>query len=382
MFLTRTRQVVGLDIGSHAVKMVVLRQAKGDLPFELVHFGVAELPDESIVEGAVAMPSAVAQSVSALLDQHKVRAKHVAVSVSGNAVIVRRLSMSRRSPDEFRESLPWEAEEHIPFDIEEVDLDFAILEEDEEQDLMEVVLVAAKRDRVDEYVEVVEKANRRATIMDIDAFAVQNAFEYAYPERQFEDVAILNLGASIVNVAVVEGGKPAFWRDIAVGMRLYTQALQRQFMLDAVDAEDLLRQVSRAEAERLAGVDSDDRGLAEFAADDEEGADLQDAARDPRVREVIAQVSDRVAGEIKKTFDFYASQSGSEHFDAVFLAGGGAHITDLARKLEERMGWPVERMDPLRRVEVPEDAFDSEYVWQNGPESAVALGLALRGVTE
>lgn len=383
MFLTRTRQVVGLDIGSHAVKMVVLRQAKGDLPFELAHFGVAELPDESIVDGAVAVPGAVAQSVSALLDQHKVKGRQVATSVSGNAVIVRRVSMTRRDPEELRESLPWEAEEYIPFDIEEVDLDFAILEENEEQDTMEVVLVAAKRDRVDEYVDVVARSSRKTTVMDIDAFAVQNAFEFAYPERQFEDIAILNLGASLVNVAVLEGGKPAFWRDIAVGMRLYTQALQRHFMLDYLDAEDLLRQVSRVDAKRLAGGgESGGRGLAEFAADGEGGAELQDAAADPRVREVIGQVSDRVANEIKKTFDFYEAQSGREHFDAVFLAGGGAHITDLARRLEERLGWPVERMDPLRRVRIPEDAFDAEYVWENGPESAVAMGLALRGVTE
>lgn len=372
---------MGLDIGSHSVKMVALRQAKGEMPFELAHFGVAELPDESIVDGAVAAPDAIAQSISALFDQHQVKSKLVATSVSGNAVIVRRVTMPRTDPDSLRESLPWQAEEYIPFSIDEVDLDFAILDENEEQNTMDVVLVAAKRDRVDEYVEVIERASRKASIMDIDAFAVQNAFEFAYPERQFEDIAILNLGAGLVNVAVLEGGRPAFWRDIAVGMRLYTQALQRHFMLDFMDAEDLLRQVSRADARRVAGGD-DDRGLAEFAAEGEDGADLRDAATDPRVHEVIGQVSDRIAGEIKKTFDFYEAQAGREHFDAVFLAGGGAHVTALSRRLEERLGWPVEVMDPLRRIRVPEDAFDAEYVWENGPEAAVALGLALRGVTE
>lgn len=383
MFLTRTRQVVGLDIGSHAVKMVALRVAKGELPFELTHFGVAELPEESIVDGSVAEPEAVAQTVAALLDQHKVRSKTCATSISGNAVIVRRVSMARKDPEELRESLPWEAEEYIPFDVEEVDLDFAILAEDEEQDTMDVVLVAAKRDRVDEYVEVIERARRSAAIMDLDAFAVQNAFEFSYPERQFEDIAILNLGASVINMAVLEAGRPAFWRDIAAGMRQYTQALQRHFMLDPLDADDLLRRVGRAEA-RASGQDSMglERGLAEFAGEGEQGAELEDAAADPRVREVIGQISDRIVAEVKKTFDFYETQAMREHFDAVFLSGGGAHVPDLARKLEERLGWPVERLDPLRRVQIPDSSFDPEYVWEHGPEATVALGLALRGVTE
>lgn len=383
MFLTRTRQVVGLDIGSHAIKMVVLRAAKGELPFELTHFGVAELPEESIVDGSVAEPDAVAQTIAALLEQHKVRGKLVATSISGNAVIVRRVSMARKDPEELRESLPWEAEEYIPFDVDEVDLDFAILGEDEEQDSMDVVLVAAKRDRVDEFVDVIERAKRTAAVMDLDAFAVQNAFEFSYPERQFEDIAILNLGASVINMAVLEEGRPAFWRDIAIGMRQYTQALQRHFMLDELDAEDLLHRVSRADAHAAGQEATDpDRGLAGFSGEGEAGADLEDAAADPRVREVIGQISDRIVAEVKKTFDFYETQAMREHFDAVFLAGGGAHISDLARKLEERLGWPVERLDPLRRVQIPDSSFDPEYVWENGPRATVALGLALRGVTE
>lgn len=382
MFLTRTRQVVGLDIGSHAVKMVALRQAKGELPFELAHFGVAELPDEAVIDGAVVEPAVVAQTIAALLEQHKVRAKGVATSISGNAVIVRRVSMARMDPEKLRESLPWEAEEYIPFDIEEVDLDFAILDQDEEQRTMDVVLVAAKRDRVDEYVDVIGRAKRNTSIMDIDAFAVQNAFEFSYPERQFEDIAILNLGASIVNMAVLEGGRPAFWRDIATGMRQYTRALQRHFMLDALDAEELFRRACREEARELAGNGEGGLGLAAFAGESEQGAELRDVAADPRVREVIGQISDKIASEIKKTFDFYETQAMREHFDAVFVAGGGAHVPDLARRLEARLGWPVERLDPLRRVQVPAAAFDPDYVSENGPQASVALGLALRGATE
>jgi len=380
MFLNRTRQIIGLDIGSHAIKMVALRPTKGELPFELAHFGVAELPEETIVDGAIAKQEPVTQTITELFEQHKVKSALVAASVSGNAVIVRRITLPRQDADALREALPYQAEEHIPFDIDDVDLDFAILAEDEESDSMDVVLVAAKRERVDEHVAAIEAAKRTATIMDIDAFAVQNAFEFNYPERQFEDVALLNLGSSVINMAVLEGGNPSFWRDIAIGMQQYVVALQRQFMLDAFDAEEVLRRVSRNAGAR--GASEPDQSLAEWSGDGEEGADLQDAATDPRVLEVIGQVSDRIIGEISKTFDFYQAQAMREHFDAVFLAGGGAHITDLAERLQNRMGWPVETFDPLRRVLIPEGMFDPEYIRDSGPESTVALGLALRGVME
>ncbi|NKB87975.1 MAG: type IV pilus assembly protein PilM [Acidobacteria bacterium] len=377
MFLNRTRQIIGLDIGSHAIKMVALRPAKGELPFELTHFGVAELPEETIVDGAIVNEDPVVETIAELFEQHKIKSPFVAASVSGNAVIVRRVTLPRQDPEDLREALPYEAEEHIPFDIDDVDLDFAILSEDEDSDSMDVVLVAAKRERVDEHVAVIEEAKRTATIMDIDAFAVQNAFEFSYPERQFEDIAILNLGASVINMAVLEGGNPSFWRDIAIGMQQYVIALQRQFMLDAFDAEEVLRRVSRGE-----GGAGTAGSLAEWSADGEEGADLQDAAADPRVIEVIGQVSDRIIGEIVKTFDFYQAQAMRDHFDAVFLAGGGAHVNDLAERLRDRLGWPVETLDPLRRVAVPESQFDPEYVHGSAPESTVALGLALRGVME
>lgn len=380
MFLNRTRQIIGLDIGSHAIKMIALRPTKGDMPFELVHFGVAELPEETIVDGAIVDEEPVIETIAELFSQHKIKSRFVAASVSGNAVIVRRVTLPRQDADKLRKALPYEAEEHIPFDIDDVDLDFAILAEDEESDSMDVVLVAAKRERVDEHVAVIEAAKRTATIMDIDVFAVQNAFEYNYPERQFEDVAILNLGSSVINMAVLEGGNPSFWRDIAIGMQQYVIALQRQFMLDAFDAEEVLRRVSRNAAAR--DTSEPDRSLAEWSDEGEEGADLQDAATDPRVLEVIGQVSDRIISEISKTFDFYQAQAMRENFDAVFLSGGGAHIRDLGERLQTTLGWPVEIFDPMRRIAIPEGLFDPEYIRDSGPESTVALGLALRGVME
>ena len=397
----RTKGIVGLDIGSHAVKLVAMKPQRGDMPYQLTHFGVAELPSESIVEGAVVRPGDVAQVIRDLLRNNKIKGSRIATAVSGHAVIVRRVTMPRMDEDELRESIVWEAEEYIPFDVDDVNLDFAILDDNTESNDMDVVLVAAKRDRIEEFVSVIEEAGRDPVVVDVDAFALQNAFELSYPERQHEDIALLNLGASVINVAVLEEGHPVFWRDITLGVRQYVAALQREFMLDYFDAEEVLQRAGRGAGvdekleTELGGWDEGDEysyegepaaapeAPAEGRAARGEGGDavggIRDAARDPRVQEVIGEVSERLITEIKKTFDFYHAQSMRERFDAIFLAGGGAHVGDLTLRLEQRLGTPVELLDPLRRVAIPSKSFDPEYVRSIAPQAAVAVGLAMRG---
>ena len=403
----RSKGIVGLDIGSHAVKVVAMKPQRGDTPFQLTHFGIAELPSESIVEGAVVRPGDVAEVIRDLLNNNKIKDSRIATAVSGHAVIVRRVTMPRMDEAELRESIVWEGEEYIPFDVDDVNLDFAILDEDEEGSDMDVVLVAAKRDRIDEFMSVIEEAGRYPVVVDVDAFALQNAFESAYPERQHEDVALLNIGASVINAAVLEEGRPVFWRDITMGVRQYVAALQREFMLDYFDAEEVLRRSGSGAAggneqmdAELGGWDEDneydvnDDTIEDEApfegdepADDAAGGGgdedavggIRDAATDPKVREVVGEVSERLITEIKKTFDFYHAQSMRERFDAIFLAGGGAHVADLTVRLEQRLGTPVELLDPLRRVSIPSKAFDPEYVRSIAPQAAVAVGLAMRG---
>jgi type IV pilus assembly protein PilM len=400
----RSKGIIGLDIGSHAVKLVAMKPQRGDNPYQLTHFGVAELPSESIVEGAVVRPGDVAQVIRDLLNNNKIKGSRIATAVSGHAVIVRRVTMPRMDEDELRESIVWEAEEYIPFDVDDVNLDFAILDENDEANEMDVVLVAAKRDRIDEFIAVIEEAGRDPVVVDVDAFALQNAFELSYPERQHEDVALLNMGASVINVAVLEEGRPVFWRDITLGVRQYVAALQREFMLDYFDAEEVLRRAGSGavrdgeqmdtelggwEADEEDDYSYDDIGedtipettAPEFEAGDgdQEVGGIRDASRDPRVQEVVGDVSERLITEIKKTFDFYHAQSMRERFDAIFLAGGGAHVADLTLRLEQRLGTPVELLDPLRRVTIPTKSFDPEYVRSIAPQAAVAVGLAMRG---
>lgn len=398
----RSKGIIGLDIGSHAVKLVAMKPQRGDHPYQLTHFGVAELPSESIVEGAVVRPGDVAQVIRDLLSTNKIKGSRIATAVSGHAVIVRRVTMPRMDEDELRESIVWEAEEYIPFDVDDVNLDFAILEENDDDNEMDVVLVAAKRDRIDEFMAVIEEAGRDPVVVDVDAFALQNAFELSYPERQHEDIALLNMGASVMNVAVLEEGRPVFWRDITLGVRQYVAALQRELMLDYFDAEDALRRAGSAitsDAEHmeadLGGWEADedddeftydDDGLDDtyeedpaVDAGDNEVAGSTDGSGDQRIQEVVSEVSERLITEIKKTFDFYHAQSMRERFDAIFLAGGGAHVADLTQRLEQRLGTPVELLDPLRRVSIPTKSFDPEYVRSIAPQAAVAVGLAMRG---
>ncbi len=407
----RTKGIIGLDIGSHAVKLVVMKPQRGDIPYQLTHFGVAELPSESIVEGAVVRPGDVAQVIRDLLVNNKIKGSRIATAVSGHAVIVRRVTMPRMDEDELRESIVWEAEEYIPFDVDDVNLDFAILDENEEANEMDVVLVAAKRDRIDEFMAVIEEAGRQSVIVDVDAFALQNAFELSYPERQNEDIALLNIGASVINAAILEEGRPVFWRDITLGVRQYVAALQREFMLDYFDAEEVLRRAGSAVPDEHEQMDAelggweadaedeysyDDAGAEETledtladnapvdggdvdGGDDDAAGGIRDASNDPRVQEVVGEVSERLITEIKKTFDFYHAQSMRERFDCIFLAGGGAHVADLTRRLEQRLGTQVELLDPLRRVSIPTKSFDPEYVRSMAPQAAVAVGLAMRG---
>lgn len=396
----RSKGIIGLDIGSHAVKLVAMKPQRGDHRYELTHFGVAELPSESIVEGAVVRPGDVAQAIRDLFSTNKIKGSRIATAVSGHAVIVRRVTMPRMDEDELRESIVWEAEEYIPFDVDDVNLDFAILDESDADNEMDVVLVAAKRDRIDEFVAVIDEAGRSPVVVDVDAFALQNAFELSYPERQHEDIALLNMGASVINVAVLEEGRPVFWRDITLGVRQYLVALQRELMLDYFDAEDALRRAGSAaigDADPMAAdlgewgqQEEDDEFSYDDGLDDtyeqdltiettEDFGDDADDSGNPRVEEIVGEVSERLITEIKKTFDFYHAQSMRERFDAIFLAGGGAHVADLTQRLEQRLGTPVELLDPLRRVSIPTKSFDPEYVHSIAPQAAVAVGLAMRG---
>jgi type IV pilus assembly protein PilM len=342
----KSKSLVGLDVGSTAVKAVELKVAgKG---FRLAAFGSEPIPANAIVDGAIVDGPAVADAIQRVLARKSFKAKDVAASVSGNAVIVKKISLPVMTETELADSIYWEAEQYIPFAIQDVNLDYQILDAGTEKGTMEVLLVAAKKDKIAEYTGVISQAGRVPVVVDVDAFALQNAYETNYGTTGGAIVVLLNVGASATNVNILGGDQSLFTRDMSVGGNTYTEALQRELGLSFDDAEQAKK------GDSVGPVTFDD------------------------VRPVLHAITENVLLEIQKTFDFFKATAASEQIDRIFLSGGGAAIHGFAEALEERFGAPVEMLDPFRKI-----ALDWKKLGVDDPEratatAAVAVGLALR----
>lgn len=349
--LSRSKKgVVGLDIGSSAVKLVELTERKAG-EFHLQRLGVELLSPEAIVDGSIMDSSLVVDAIHKLNDQTRVKNANFGTSLSGHSVIIKKIPLPAMPAEELAESIQWEAEQYIPFDINDVRLDYEILSEGEPgRDNMDVLLVAVKRDKVNDYVSVISQTGKTAALVDVDAFAVQNAYEVNYDLDQRKVVALINMGAGVTNINILARGTTVFWRDISFGGQQFTEALQREFNLAFAQAESL----KRGEA-----VDR---------------YSLSDA------RPVLDTVSGEMASEIRKTFDFFSATSSEGPVDELVLSGGCALTPNLQQILRERFEVPTELMNPLRRVHWKEGSFDRAWLESIAPMMAVAVGLAIRKV--
>src|SRR5881394_887707 len=214
--MAKGKLALGLDIGSSSVKLVQLKEAKRG--YILDAFGVAPLPPEAIVDGALMNSTAIVEAIRGLVAQYKLKNREVAIGVSGHSVIIKKISMPRMTQEELEESIQWEAEQYIPFDVKDVNIDTQILNPDanDATGQMDVLLVAAKKDMINDYTTVVSEAGLYPVVVDVDAFAVQNMFyvNYDIPER--ETVVLINAGASVVNINIIAGGMTVFTRDVTI----------------------------------------------------------------------------------------------------------------------------------------------------------------------
>lgn len=352
--MARGKLLIGLDIGSSGIKFCQLKESKRG--YQLVNFGLALLPPETIVDGALIATDTIVETLRELFNAHRVRGKDVALSVSGHPVIIRKIALPPMTQEELNESIQWEAEQYIPFDMSDVYLDVEILNSNSSEDgQMEVLLVAAKKDMVDDYVELVREAGLNPKVVDVDCFSVQNQFEVSYDLPLTETIVLINIGASVTNINIVSRGITTFTRDITpLGGNLYTEEIQKQ--LD----------VSYEEAEIL-------------KAGGELGADA-DAVVPQEVERVIHMVSEGVASEIQRSLDFYTATSANAQISRIYLSGGTAKIPSLYRTIEQKLGVPVEIINPFKNIEVDSNRFDLEYLRDVAPIAAVATGLALRRV--
>ena len=347
--LGKSKAVVGLDIGSSAVKAVELKAAgKG---YKVAAFGTEPIPPDSIVDGAIIDGSAVSDAIRRLFENKAFKTKEVAASLSGNAVIVKKINLPVMTEAELAESIYWEAEQYIPFDIQDVNLDYQILDGGTGSDskgTMDVLLVAAKKEKIADYTGVIAQAGRTPVVVDVDAFALQNAYEANYGIDPNAIVVLLNAGASAININIVSGEQSLFTRDISMGGNAYTEAVQKELNVPFDQAERLKKRQP---------VD---------------GMTFQDA------QPVLHAMTENVLLEVQKTFDFFKATAVSDRIDRIVLSGGASGVDGFAVALQERFGSTVVSFDPFRSIAFDPAKFgivDAEHVL---PTAAVAVGLALR----
>jgi len=347
--MAKSKLAVGLDIGSSSVKLVHLKEVKRG--HQLLAYGAAPLPPEAIVDGALMNSSAIVQAIQELVAQQKVKAKEVAIGVRGHSVIIKKISLPRMSQEELDESIQWEAEQYIPFDVKDVNIDTQILtREADAAGQMDVLLVAAKKDMINDYTSVCAEAGLTANVVDVDAFAVQNAFETNYDPAAGQPVVLINVGAAVTNINVVANGMATFTRDITMGGNAFTEEIQKQLNISYEEAEAL----------KVGG-----QGEA-------------DAVVPQEVERVIQGVADQMGGEIQRSLDFFAATAPESHVARVYLSGGTARIPALFKVIEQRAGVAVEVMNPFKNIEVDNRKFDPAVIMNAAPAAAVAVGLALR----
>lgn len=350
MLFGKKQGVAGLDIGSSSIKMVELDGKANNL--NLVSLGFENLPDDSIIDGQIMELNVVSNCIQNVCSNNQVNAEHVVTGVSGHSVIIKNIVLPPMSPEELEESIDWHAEEHIPYDLSDVSLDYQIT--GNTSDSTQVLIAACKRERIDNIRQAIQLAGKQPVAIDVDTFALQNCYEVNYQPVESDVVTLLNIGASTMNVNIVKGTRSLFTRDITVGGSQFTDVLQRNLGLSFQQAEAVKRGVSHA----VEGVE------------------------EKSIEPLMSNVTEIVAMEIQKTFDFYRATTEDNHtvVQKILISGGGSKLNGLAQELSRRLELPVEVLNPFRNIRVDARKFDSDYLAEIMPEMAVAVGLAIRGV--
>jgi type IV pilus assembly protein PilM len=350
MFKKNRKNLVGLDVGSSSVKAVELQGKSGNL--NLVSLGVENLHADAIVDGQIMELNDVSAAISNIFTANNIATERVAAGVGGSNVIVKNIFVPQMSEAELEESIEWHAEEHIPFEITDVALDYQVVGSSPES--LQVLMAACKRDRVANLKQAIQLAGKQPMVIDVDAFAIQNCYEVNYEPQAGDIVALLNIGASTMNINIIQGTHSVFTRDVSVGGNQYTTVLQKEFGLTFEQAEEAKRTWILPEQ-----MPNHDLAL------------------------VLEPVTEMLTLEIGKTFDFYratADENTNATVGKILVSGGGSKVRGLAESLAARFEIPVEMFNPFRKIKVDAHRFDPDLVRDFVPEMAVAVGLALRGV--
>jgi type IV pilus assembly protein PilM len=338
----RKRTSIGLDIGSGFVKMVEVDHS-GDQP-EVSRVAMRPLLPDAIVEGEIMDYGLVSETVRGLFQDLDMKGAEVVTAVGGHDVIIKKIEMDRMKESDAREVIRWEAEQHVPFDIKSVELDFQVLNPHDEGLQMEVLLVAAKRELVDNKVGLLQDAGVEPIVIDVDAFALHNAFGFNYPEAQEGIIALVNVGHETTNVNILENGVPILTRDIPFGTRKIREDLQRERGLTAEQAEDIVQARET--------MDDMDR--------------------------FVETSADEIAVGIERASAFLMTREDGESLGRIFLSGGGARVPGMTDALARRMNVETDLVNPFERVPVRPEAAGDLSIDEAGPMLLLPLGLGLR----
>ncbi|MGZ8440901.1 MAG: type IV pilus assembly protein PilM [Candidatus Deferrimicrobiaceae bacterium] len=349
MGLLGSKELIGLDIGSSSVKLAHVKPV--GLEFRVKKFGVFPLPPDAIVDGAIMDHAAVIEGIKTALRELKVKEKEVATSLSGHSVIIKKVVLPTTTPEELEESIQWEVEQYIPFDIKDVKIDFQVigpLKDDPAK--MDVLLVAAKTDLINDYMSVVKDAGLLPRIVDIDSLAAGNAFELTHPVSDDQVPMVVNVGASFMNINILHAGVPLFTRDVPMGGGMYTSEIQKQVAVSFETAEEYK-------------TGKKDPG-----------------ERSEKVTEIMRVVSNLLATEAQRSCNFFSATFPDRLVTKVYLTGGASKSAFLKEMMAEKIGVDVEIFDPFEGLTMDEKAVDPSVVAQLNTSATVSIGLALRNL--
>ncbi|MGC4064530.1 MAG: type IV pilus assembly protein PilM [Polyangiaceae bacterium] len=345
------KNLVGVDIGTSSVKVCQVREGRRGP--SLVRFGFAHLPPQAIVDGQVMDSSAVVETVNRVIREAKIRERDVAVSVSGQSVIIRKITVPMMTARELDEQIQWEAEQHIPFDIKDVEVDYQVLKRRPETSQMDLLLVAAKKDHISDYTQLLRNAKLRPIVCDIDAFTVQNLFEFTRGLPEDRTIALINVGASLSSLNIISGGVSSFTREIATGGNTVTEQIQKQMGIP----------YEQAEAYKCGG---------------KSGSTTPFGIVPQQIMPIIETATDTIAAEIQRSLDFFVATSGENEISTIYLAGGSANLPMLVQSVQRRTRVGVETWKPIEKFSVDPKTVNTAELELRAPQLAVALGLTLR----
>ena len=339
---------IGLDIGSSSIKMLQVKVTPKGI--RLLDFGIEPLPPQTIVDGSIMDQGAVVDAIRRLRTTLGIRNKQVATAISGHSVIIKKIQVPQMAPEELGAQLQIEAEQHIPFRADEVEIDHQLINPRNAQGMMELLLVAAKKEVIADYTQVIREAKLQPVVMDVAAFTVQNAFEASYDVAPGESVALINIGAAISNINIITDGTSIFTRDVTVGGGAFTEEIQKRVHVSHEEAEGFKIALSSGATDGVpAGVEA-----------------------------IMTEIGENMAGKLQRTLDFFLAASSDATLSRMYLCGGSAKVPTLQRILAERSRVPVEIIAPFRRLSIDEAKFDMDFIRAHAAEATVGLGLALR----